>query len=194
MVEGRRHRHRGHDDGRRHPGHGDRPERVRPVHLGMGAVRRSRCRAELLHHGAGDDRSRGRRLQRRQLVQRRVRRAVRAAARRARPRQAPRDRAEDAGDLLRRGSVRGAVQVRRPAGHPLGPLGELRAPAGRRPVRCCSPTRRRPTSSWSPKGGGSTTAAARRIVGIGIASAVVAIAGGGLWFRSRRKGSDDERE
>ncbi len=44
-----------------------------------------------------------------------------------------------------------------------------------------------------PKGSGSSGGtSAGLFVGIGIA--VVAVGGGGLWFRSRRKGSDDERE
>lgn len=44
-----------------------------------------------------------------------------------------------------------------------------------------------------PKGGGSDSGTSAALwAGAGVAA--VAIAGGGLWFRSRRKGSDDERE
>ena len=44
-----------------------------------------------------------------------------------------------------------------------------------------------------PKGGGSSGSTSTGLF-IGIGAAVVAIGAGGLWFRSRRKGSDDERE
>ena len=44
------------------------------------------------------------------------------------------------------------------------------------------------------KGGGGSDSGGSAALWAGIAVAAVAITGGGLWFRSRRKGSDDERE
>ena len=82
----RRHRHpdRG-EELRRHPAHADhRPGRVRPVPVGLDALRRPGPDALVLHLGPDHDRPGGAALQRRQLVQRGVRRALRAAERRAR--------------------------------------------------------------------------------------------------------------
>ena len=43
------------------------------------------------------------------------------------------------------------------------------------------------------KGGGSSGGTPAGLW-IGVGAAVVVLVAGGLWFRSRRKGSDDERE
>ena len=45
-----------------------------------------------------------------------------------------------------------------------------------------------------PKGGGSSGGGGSAALWAGVGVAAVAIAGGGLWFRTRRKGSLDERE
>jgi peptide/nickel transport system substrate-binding protein len=45
-----------------------------------------------------------------------------------------------------------------------------------------------------PKGGGDSDGGGSAALWAGAGVAAIAIAGGGLWFRSRRKGSDDERE
>jgi peptide/nickel transport system substrate-binding protein len=45
-----------------------------------------------------------------------------------------------------------------------------------------------------PKGGGGSDGGGSAALWAGAGVAAIAIAGGGLWFRSRRKGSDDERE
>ena len=44
------------------------------------------------------------------------------------------------------------------------------------------------------KGGGGDDGGGSAGLWAGVAVAAVAITGGGLWLRSRRKGSDDERE
>jgi peptide/nickel transport system substrate-binding protein len=45
-----------------------------------------------------------------------------------------------------------------------------------------------------PKGGGGSGGGGSAALWAGAGVAAIAIAGGGLWFRSRRKGSLDERE
>ena len=67
---------------RRHPAHRrHRRRRVRPVLVGLDAVRRSRPDAVVLHVRPGHHRHRDDRLQRRQLVRRGVRRALRPSRR-----------------------------------------------------------------------------------------------------------------
>ena len=77
----------------------------------------------------------------------RVRRAVRAAEGRARPRRADRHRARDAAAVLRR-VARTSCSTRTPTPRPTAPTGS-RAGCSSPPRsgRCCSPTRRRRTST-----------------------------------------------
>ena len=117
---------------RRHPaddviGDGE----LRPLHVGVDAVRRSRPDAVVLHVRPGHHGPRRGRVQRRQLVRRRVRRDVRGAEHRARPRATAGDRPRDAAQVLHRGLLRRAVRGRRSAGVPDRPIRGVDTAAGR---------------------------------------------------------------
>ena len=110
---------------------GHRQGRLRPLRVGLDAVRRPRPDALVLHLRPGQQGPQGpdQLLQRRELVRPAVRRALQAAEGRARPGQARRPRAPDAHALLRVGGVRRALHVPRPPGLPQEPLHRLDPPA-----------------------------------------------------------------
>ena len=126
-------RDRDHAEGlRRQPPHrGHRQGRLRPLRVGLDAVRRPRSDALVLHLRPGQQGPQGpdELLQRRELVRPAVRRALQAAEGRARQGQARRHRPPDADALLRVGRLRRALHVPRPAGLSQEPLHRLDPPA-----------------------------------------------------------------
>ncbi len=181
------------DDDRRH--RGDRPERLRSVHVGLGAVRRPRSAAAATSprtavdfdpEAPGSNDANWCNDEYDALYQQQQR---------ARSGQAARDRPADAEDLLRRGAVRGASTGTTTCRPSVPDRWEnfVRQPE-KTPDRCCSPTPR-PHTSTLP----SDTAATAAGDG-GNTSAVdcgVAIGGSASWsarspvevcgLRSRRK-------
>ena len=195
-------RDRDHAEGlRRQPAHrGHRQGRLRPLRLGLDAVRRPRPDALVLHLRPGQQGPQGpdELLQRRELVRPAVRRALQAAEGRARQGQAHGHRPPDAHALLRVGRLRRALHVPRPAGLSQGPLHRLDPPA--REDRAGAVLQqladlRDARSRWSApapaSGGGDGGGGSGGLIAI-IVIAVVVLGAGGLWPMRRR--TADERE
>ena len=191
----RRHRHRHRGVGlRRQPADDvDRVRRVRPVHVGLDAVRRPRPDALLLHVRPAEHRRRQLVQQRRQLVLRGVRRDVRGAERRARPGTAAGDRPRDAAC---------SSTPRAPTSCcPRTPTCRRTAPTASRAgcaspptlVRCCSRTPR-PATSTSRSTGDGSSGGSNTALWIAVAAGAVALLAIGGVFAVRRRATREERE